>query len=87
MFAYIHPQQLQVPDSLFSDLYTFEFDDYPLNDDQTVLASVRMFKDSGLASTFKIDDQVSLLLLHVQCTCICMYMYMYVATKYAKIKL
>ena len=56
----IYLQNLSVPDSLFSDLHTFEFDDLLLSDDQTVMASVRMFKDSGLANTFKIDDKVSL---------------------------
>lgn len=56
----LYLQNLSVPDSLFSDLHTFEFDDLLLSDDQTVMASVRMFKDSGLANTFKIDDKVSL---------------------------
>ena len=55
----MHTKKLQAPDSLFSDLHKFEFDDHPLSDDQTVMASVRMFRDSGLASTFRIDDRVS----------------------------
>ena len=56
---FLHTQNLQAPDSLFSDLHTFEFDDHPLSDDQTVMASVKMFRDSGLASSFRIDDRVS----------------------------
>ena len=54
----VHTQKLEAPD-LFSDLHKFEFDDLPLSDDQTVVASVRMFRDSGLASTFRMDDRVS----------------------------
>ena len=54
-----HTQQIPAPDSLFADLHTFEFDDYHLSEDQTVLASVRMFRDSGLTATFRIDDKVS----------------------------
>ena len=61
----LHIQNLQAPDSLFSDLHTFEFDDHPLSDDQTVMASVKMFRDSGLASTFRIDDRVSYIHVHV----------------------
>ena len=53
---------------MFSDLHKFEFDDLPLNDDQTVLASVRMFRDSGLTATFRIDEKVSFILCTVS-TC------------------
>ena len=39
-------------------LTSFKFDDLPLNDDHTALASVRMFIDSGLIERFKMDSKV-----------------------------
>ena len=41
-------------------LNVFEFDDINLSDDETVLASVRMFHDTGLSTTFRINDKVSI---------------------------
>ena len=39
-------------------LTSFMFDDLPLNDDHTALASVRMFIDGGLVEKFKMDSKV-----------------------------
>ena len=44
-------------DSLRLD--SFQLDDLTLSDDQTVLASVRMFVDSGHVERFKIDLKVN----------------------------
>ena len=41
-------------------LHMFEFDDMHLSDDETLLASVRMFHDTGLSTTFRINDKVSI---------------------------
>lgn len=49
---------LPVPEAKQYCLMSFRFDDLPLNDDHTVLASVRMFIDGGLVEKFKIDLKV-----------------------------
>ena len=51
-------QLLPVPEAKQYCLMSFRFDDLPLNDDHTVLASVRMFIDGGLVEKFKIDLKV-----------------------------
>ncbi|XP_025423158.1 dual 3',5'-cyclic-AMP and -GMP phosphodiesterase 11-like isoform X3 [Sipha flava] len=49
---------LQVPSAARYLLYDFSFDDINLTDDDTLLASIRMFKDMALVERFHIDEQV-----------------------------
>lgn len=51
-------QQLAIPESTEYKLTSFMFDDLPLNEDHTVLASVRMFIDCGMVEAFKINAKV-----------------------------
>lgn len=51
-------QETALPTSEELKLYTWEFNDAALNDDQTVQACVRMFMDSGLVTRFKIPLEV-----------------------------
>ncbi len=61
-------QCVSVPEADQYHLLSYSFNDLLLNDDQTVLASIRMFMDSGLVQKFKIDTKVCS--VHVVC-CIC----------------
>lgn len=49
---------MAVPESLAINLNSYTFDDLPLREDETVLASVRMFIDSGLMESLRMDRQV-----------------------------
>ena len=40
------------------DLCSFGFDDLPMGEDETILASVRMFTDCGFLDKFMIDQKV-----------------------------
>ena len=51
-------QQLEVPSVNSIQLDTFEMDDLPLSDDETVLASVRMFMECGHIERFRIEPKV-----------------------------
>ena len=42
------------------NLRSFRFDDYNLSDDETLLASIAMFKQLDLINNFKIDYKVVL---------------------------
>jgi hypothetical protein len=39
-------------------LYSFTFDDFSLGADEMLMASIRMFKDSGFIEAFHIDYEV-----------------------------
>ncbi|KAF0774054.1 Uncharacterized protein FWK35_00000870 [Aphis craccivora] len=49
---------LQVPSAVTYNLYDFSFDDIYMSDDDTLLASIRMFMDMDLVEPFHIDYQV-----------------------------
>lgn len=55
---FVYLQRLSLSQTTFKGLDMFEFDDTSLSDDQTVMASVKMFSDSGLTTLFKIDEKV-----------------------------
>ena len=40
------------------NLYSFRFNDFNLSDDETLMASIAMFKELDLINTFKIDYKV-----------------------------
>ena len=44
------------------NLSSYVFDDFSLNNDEMILASFEMFKESGLLKTFQIEKQVCLFL-------------------------
>ena len=60
---YLVLQSLSLPTANKFNLTSFNFDDEPLSDDDTVMASVRMFIDRGLMKQFKISKRVSTLIL------------------------
>ena len=51
-------QKLRVPEVVAIELCSFGFDDLPMSENETVLASVRMFTDCGFLEKFKIDQKV-----------------------------
>lgn len=51
-------QKLHVPEASAYNLRSFLFSDTSLSEDHTVLASVRIFLDSGMAEAFKINATV-----------------------------
>ena len=57
---------MPVPNAEQYYLSSFKFDDLPLSDDHTALASIRMFIDSGFVERFKIDTKVQ----HDPVTCV-----------------
>ena len=51
-------QSIAVPEADQYLLLSYSFDDLSLTEEQTVLASIRMFMDSGLLQNFRIDTKV-----------------------------
>ena len=47
-----------IPTTEQFNLHSFRFDDLDLSDDQTLMASIAMFKQLDLINTFKIDYKV-----------------------------
>ena len=52
-------QLYPVPEASLYHLGSFNFDDMPLSENHTVLASVRIFIDCGLVEAFKINIKVA----------------------------
>ena len=56
-------QQVQLPSAPVFHVDKFSFDDMLLSEDETVLASVRMFEDCGFIRKFNMDRKVCYTLL------------------------
>ena len=61
------PQSAIIPTVEQFNLYSFRFDDFNLSDDQTLMASVAMFKQLDLINTFKIDFKVITVMYIIGC--------------------
>ena len=58
---YFFSSRLESPTSEELNLYSFTFDDFSLSADEMLMASIRMFKDSGFIEAFHIDYEVWLM--------------------------
>ena len=66
VFLFLNLQLESIPTADDYRLYTFDFDDLGMKDDDTIRATIRMFVDADLINQFKIPYEVQRMLTFIE---------------------